>query len=178
MAIRGAELNRRVQVSATKSWGPTPAEKVGAEVDSQVAAPTETRTPTLHRANIAHQRVRMEGWRQRRLGSEEDHSTNKGNYKTDLTLTGLLMEGLGMGTKSREYPIMIDVDRQAEVPANKRKFRSRTWSLPRRVARLGLKVRGARFEKPRPAGWLPAKSPVVPPEQDAWREWQVPQPQS
>jgi hypothetical protein len=35
----------------------------------------------------------MEGWRQRRLGSKEDHSTNKGNYKTDLTLTGLLMEG-------------------------------------------------------------------------------------
>jgi hypothetical protein len=25
----------------------------------------------------------------------EDHSTNKGNYKTCLTLTGLLMEGLG-----------------------------------------------------------------------------------
>jgi hypothetical protein len=37
----------------------------------------------------------MEGWRQRRLGSKEDHSTTKGNYKTDLTLTGLLMEGLG-----------------------------------------------------------------------------------
>jgi hypothetical protein len=35
----------------------------------------------------------MEGWRQRRLGSKEDHSTTKGNYKTDLTLTGLLMEG-------------------------------------------------------------------------------------
>jgi hypothetical protein len=39
----------------------------------------------------------MEGCRQRRLGSEEDHSTSKGNYKTDLTLTGLLMEGLGLG---------------------------------------------------------------------------------
>ncbi len=37
----------------------------------------------------------MEGWRQRRPGSEEDHSTTKGNYKTVLTLTGLLMEGLG-----------------------------------------------------------------------------------
>ena len=37
----------------------------------------------------------MEGWRQRRIGSEEDHSTTKSNYKTDLTLTGLLMEGLG-----------------------------------------------------------------------------------
>jgi hypothetical protein len=36
----------------------------------------------------------MEGWRQRRMSSREDHSTIKGNYKTDLTLTGLLMEGL------------------------------------------------------------------------------------
>jgi hypothetical protein len=35
----------------------------------------------------------MEGWRQRRLGAKEDHSTTKGKYKTDLTITGLLMEG-------------------------------------------------------------------------------------
>jgi hypothetical protein len=99
VAIPTAELNRRVQVTATKSWGPTPAGEVGREVDSQVAAPTETRTPNLHRANIAHQRVRMEGWRQGRLGSREDHSTTKGNYKTDLTLTGLLMEGLGISCR-------------------------------------------------------------------------------
>src|SRR5258708_28376270 len=64
-----AELNRRVQVTATNSWRPTPTEKVGREDANQVAAPTETRTPTMHRANIAHKRVRMEGWRQRRLGS-------------------------------------------------------------------------------------------------------------
>jgi len=56
------------QVTATKSWRPTPTETVGREDDYQVAAPTETRTPTWHRANIAHKRVRMEGWRQRRLG--------------------------------------------------------------------------------------------------------------
>ena len=68
LAIRTAELNRRVQVTATKSWGPTLTESVGTEVDSQVAAPTETRTPNWHRATIAHKRVRMEGWRQRRLG--------------------------------------------------------------------------------------------------------------
>ena len=43
--------------------------KGGTEVDSQVAAPTESSTPNLHRATIAQQRVRMEGWRQRRLGS-------------------------------------------------------------------------------------------------------------
>ena len=81
-------------MTATKSWPSSYVVRMGAEVDSQVAAPAELRTPNLHRAKIAHQRVRMEGWRQRRLGSKEDHSTTKGNYKTDLTLTGLLMEGL------------------------------------------------------------------------------------
>jgi hypothetical protein len=28
------------------------------------------------------------------MSSDEDHSTIKGDYNTDLTLTGLLMEGL------------------------------------------------------------------------------------
>jgi hypothetical protein len=37
---------------------------------TQVAAPAETRTPTGTERKIAQQRVRMEGWRQRRLGSE------------------------------------------------------------------------------------------------------------
>jgi hypothetical protein len=36
---------------------------------NQVAAPTELGTPTMHRAKIAQPRVRMEGWRQRRPGS-------------------------------------------------------------------------------------------------------------
>jgi hypothetical protein len=35
----------------------------------------------------------MEGWRQRRLGSKTRNSQG-GRRKTDLTLTGLLMEGL------------------------------------------------------------------------------------
>src|SRR6266436_6878555 len=43
--------------------------KGGTEVANQVAAPTESSTPNLHRATIAQQRVRMEGWRQKRLGS-------------------------------------------------------------------------------------------------------------
>ena len=93
-------------MTATKSWGPTLTEEVGIEVDYQVAAPTETRTPTLHRANIAHKRVRMEGWRQGRLGSRaETHREKEKNKniltgkkgKTYLTLTGLLMEGLDKG---------------------------------------------------------------------------------
>src|SRR5258708_30909928 len=54
-----AELNRRVQVTATNSWRPTPTEKMGREDAYQVAAPTETRTPTMHRANIAHQDQRL-----------------------------------------------------------------------------------------------------------------------
>ena len=95
-------------MTATKSWGPTLTEKVGREqVDYQVAAPSETRTPNLHRAKIAHQRVRMEGWRQRRPGSQEDHSTIKGNCKTGLTLTGLLMEGLGSGKDTRDSAIRL-----------------------------------------------------------------------
>src|SRR6266705_288643 len=44
--------------------------KGGTEVANQVAAPTESSTPNLHRATIAQKRVRMEGWRQKRLGSK------------------------------------------------------------------------------------------------------------
>jgi hypothetical protein len=63
------------------------------EVDKQMAAPAETRTPNLHRANqSAHRRVRMEGWRQWRPGGEE--TVWPTNSKTNpLTPTGLLMEG-------------------------------------------------------------------------------------
>src|SRR5712671_5841601 len=66
--IQTAELDRRDQVTATK-FSPSSLRKEGTEVDSQVAVPAETSTPNLHRAKIAHERVRMEGWRQGRLGS-------------------------------------------------------------------------------------------------------------
>ena len=65
--IPAAELNRRDQVTATNSWPNFPSIEES-KVDNQVAAPTESSTPNLHRATIAQQRVRMEGWRQRRLG--------------------------------------------------------------------------------------------------------------
>src|ERR1700693_5426838 len=81
--MRRAELNRRVQVTATKSWGPTPTETVGTEVDYQVAAPTETRTPNWHRATMAQQRVRMEGWRQRRPGSNAKPPGRKKKNRLD-----------------------------------------------------------------------------------------------
>ncbi len=51
--------------------------------------------PTCTERKFAPKRVRMERWRQTRMSSLQDHSTNEGNYKTHLTLTGHLMEGLG-----------------------------------------------------------------------------------
>ncbi len=63
-----AELNRRVQVTVANSQALF--QSYGSEVDYQAAAPAETRTPNWHRAKSAHKRVRMEGWRQRRLGSQ------------------------------------------------------------------------------------------------------------
>jgi hypothetical protein len=48
----------------------------------------------MHRAKIAQQRVWMEGWRQRRLGSKRTNLQQGRKRKTDLTLTGLLMEGV------------------------------------------------------------------------------------
>jgi hypothetical protein len=49
-----------------------------AKVDSQVAAPAEMKDAQLAPSeSIAHQRVRMEGWRQRRPGSTEKISDKK-----------------------------------------------------------------------------------------------------
>src|ERR1700704_3392133 len=77
---------------------------MGAKVDYQAAAPAETRTPNLHRAKIAQKRVRMEGWRQRRLGSKTRNSQG-GRRKTDLTLTGLLMEGVRFPMRRNLWPL-------------------------------------------------------------------------
>jgi hypothetical protein len=80
-------------VTATKSWGPTLTETVGTEDANQVAAPTETRTPTLHRANIAHKEC---GWKDGDRGglAEWELTLRKKKSKCALTSTGLLMEGL------------------------------------------------------------------------------------
>src|SRR5277367_2276041 len=86
--IRTTELNRRDQVTAANSW-PSFHRKTGAEVDNQVAAPTELGTPTMHRAKIAQPRVRMEGWRQRRPGSHARNAQEgKRKQKEKNTLTG------------------------------------------------------------------------------------------
>jgi hypothetical protein len=46
-------------VTATKSWPNSPYQR-GAEVDNQVAAPAETGTPNLHRAQSLNQEC---GWK-------------------------------------------------------------------------------------------------------------------
>src|ERR1700674_783215 len=95
--IRTTELKRRDQVTAPNSW-PSFRRKTGAKVDNQVAAPTELGTPTMHRAKIAQPRVRMEGWRQGRPGSNarnpQEGKRKQKKTKTHLTHTGLLMEGV------------------------------------------------------------------------------------
>jgi len=99
MIFKGpAEFDRRDQVTATNSW-PSSLREGGTEVENQVAAPTESSTPNLHRATIAQQRVRMEGWRKRRPGSMGNNLEKEGNKKEErqserkaLTLIGLLME--------------------------------------------------------------------------------------
>jgi hypothetical protein len=71
---------------------------MGAEVDYQVAAPAERRTPNLHRANNRSQKS-ADG----RMATEAARLKRKNplvrKRKTDLTLTGLLMEGLGRVAK-------------------------------------------------------------------------------
>ena len=67
---------------------------VEAEVDSQVAAPAETRTPNWHRAKKSLNKEC--GWKDGdRGGLAQESKTHLGKNKTVLTRTGLLMEGVG-----------------------------------------------------------------------------------
>ena len=77
----------------------------------------------MHRATIAQQRVRMEGWRQERLGSkagthreeeknkniltEKERKKERKKEKTYLTLTGLLMEGLNRDSQPYTPPCIL-----------------------------------------------------------------------
>src|ERR1700741_4127641 len=75
------------------------------EVDNQVAAPAATRTPNWNRANkTAHRRVRMEGWRQRRHGGEENlvQRKNKTNpLDSDRPSHGRLFHVLTAGQRAK-----------------------------------------------------------------------------
>src|ERR1700733_4180280 len=66
---------------------------MGAEVDSQVAAPAELRTPNLHRAN--HRSPKSADGRMAAEAEGLQIRPLDGNCKSCLTRIGLLMEGLG-----------------------------------------------------------------------------------
>jgi hypothetical protein len=84
--------------------GPNSHRKVGTEVDNQVAAPTEARTPTLHRATnrspkSANGRMATEAaW----LNGNKLTERRKQNYA--LTSTGLLMEGVDDDSSMVHFP--------------------------------------------------------------------------
>jgi len=64
------------------------------------------------------------------MSSREDHSTVTGNYKTDLTLTGLLMEGL-----VRRFNPMGDLEKI--LPDE---IRSSTIATEHQIAILGFEA--------------------------------------
>src|ERR1700745_486597 len=106
--IQTAELDRRDQVTATKSW-PSFLRKGGTEVDYQVAAPTESSTPNLHRANnrstkSADGRVVTEAAWLNGNHLEKETKKKKEKMKNALTLTGLLIEGLTHDFMELELP--------------------------------------------------------------------------
>src|ERR1700682_3131952 len=106
--LKMVERNRRVQVTAAKPWPNFPAQAGKTRSILREQHLLQRERPAGTERKFAQQRVRMEGWRQRRMSSEEDHSTSKGNYKTGLTLTGLLMEGLeGV---ARSNPEQLDIE--------------------------------------------------------------------
>jgi len=93
-------------VTATKSWGPTPTEEVGIEVDYQVAAPKGLKRehpPCTERISLTKECGWKDGDRgglaqgQELTGRKRRTKTSlqeRKKEKTSLTLTGLLMEGL------------------------------------------------------------------------------------
>lgn len=66
---------------------------MGAEVDYQVAEPAEMRTPNLHRAKIAPQK-NVDGRMATKAARLKSKNSLVRKTKIDLTLNGLLMEGL------------------------------------------------------------------------------------
>src|ERR1700730_4924160 len=69
---------------------------MGDEVDYQEADDAATRTPNVHRAKIAQQKS-ADGRMATEAAWLKGRDSQEGKRKTSLTLTGLLMEGLGLG---------------------------------------------------------------------------------
>jgi hypothetical protein len=96
------------------------------EVDNQVAAPAETRNTQLAPSENRSQRVRMEGWRQWRLG--ENNFVEPKNGRTHLTPTGLLMEGVLQSLKS--HRVNFEVNNLKPFPYLARKGPKQPSKLP------------------------------------------------
>jgi hypothetical protein len=89
-----------------------------AEVDYQVAAPAETRTPNWHRAKKSLNKEC--GWKDGdRGGLAQDSKTHLGKNKTVLTRTGLLMEGVETLQGSKSY-LEIRVEHESVTSHRKR----------------------------------------------------------
>src|SRR5271170_557443 len=131
--IRTAELNRRDQVTAIVP-GPVPS-KGGTEVDNQVAAPTELRTPTMHRAKIAQPRARMEGWRQRRPGSN-GRNPQEGKEKKEKNTLDSYRPSHGRHLEGADRSVMSCLSRnwrkRSSVKIAERTYEKRAKALHRR----------------------------------------------
>jgi hypothetical protein len=85
----------------------------------------ELGTPTMHRAKIAHLRVRMEGWRQRRPGSNvRNPQVEKKQRKISLTHTGLLMEGVTLYSSGENANFASATDLESAAPARHKEIDS------------------------------------------------------
>src|SRR5579871_3805416 len=94
--MQAAELNRRVQVTATKSWGPTLTESVRREVDYQEQHQLKREHPPgTERRSLIKECEWKDGDRGGLAESEQMHGKKKRKCKCALTSTGLLMEGSG-----------------------------------------------------------------------------------
>ena len=90
LALMLVRLSDELSLRASLGWDMQASGSAVRKV--KVAAPAESRTPNWHRAKIAHKEcgwMATEAARLERRDSEEKR-------KTDLTLTGLLMEGLSL----------------------------------------------------------------------------------
>jgi len=68
--------------------------EIGSQVDYQVAAPAELRTPNLHERKSLKKECGWKDGDKSGSGSQATDYRKKEERKTDLTHTGLLMEGL------------------------------------------------------------------------------------
>jgi len=84
-------------VTASIAW-PSFHPKMETEVENQVAAPAETRTPNWHRAN-KNRSLKSEDGRVATVAirRERKNLVQRKNKRAHLTPTGLLMEGVILG---------------------------------------------------------------------------------